>query len=160
MIPSKIYSLSYKKRYLGCTPKPAKALDEPFLNTKIFGFVKRTDAELVKRKIKHDASNFIEQIDEQHYLVRIEPSFAIGAVKAKPIRRQMVQVEEMDPYVAVSELFVNNLELKIIDEIQQVKSDIILHSNYKIEIEADGEVIVQNMQHIYETFETNEDVDK
>lgn len=143
MLPSKIHTLAYKDRFLGCFSK------NQGIKTKIFGFIKKPQIELVKKHIKSDVHHIVHQKKNDEYVIKCEPT-SDTSLHPKPIRKQLMHIMSMDVHECIPSFTLNNLELVLIDDIKMVDSDFILYSNYKIDVEIDDEIIKEYIEYIYE----------
>jgi hypothetical protein len=152
MLPSKVHTLVYNDKFLGCFPK------YDGLKTKVFGFVKKPHVELIRSKIKSDSNQLIQELDDGEFIIRCnEQRFPKPTLKPKlkpkPMRKQATEIMTMDVHECITTLTLNNLDLVLIDDIKPINSDIILYSNYKIDVDIDEDTMKEYIQYLYENSE-------
>lgn len=132
MQPYSLSFITYKKAYLG-TPK------------NLFGFVKRQDAIKVKQFLKYE--NFHIKEGQQTFFLA-PPQTRLK----KPLNIKQLMVRTMDAEKGMFFGTINNMEISVIDEVKQVKEDVIrLDSNYVIDSDFfDDQIHLNHLNDIFE----------
>lgn len=141
MMPSKLYTIysTNNSKHLGYSSQ---------YKSSIFAFVKEDLAIQTRQYLKYDAHK-IDSINPDTYIIR---NRALKQIK-KPIDKRNILIQRFDPQTLAVFLFVNNVDLKLIDKINLVSSsqDLILESNYKLSVdgEIDNTLMVEVLNNLY-----------
>lgn len=115
-MPSKLHLIKHKNNYLGLITS------EPPV---IFGFIKASHAQQVKKMLKFD--NMVTQVNEDIYVIA-PPKTPL----MKPINKRAIKIVESSPIDAAIEFNIYNIELKLIDELFVTDTELKVVSNFKI----------------------------
>lgn len=121
LMPSKISLIKYKQNYIGYLNNNIS------LNNKsvVFGFIKQEHAKNVKNFLKYEVK--INKSNDNLY------SISNNIKLRKPINRTELSVKNFDPLKAYIYMELNNIELKLIDEIKiEPATKMLLISNFEI----------------------------
>jgi hypothetical protein len=100
-----------------------------------------------RKLLKYDSQQ-IDCIKDSKFIIRNK---SLGAVN-KPVNKRDIMIQRFDPQTLSVFLFVNGVGLKIVDQIKILpSSEIILESNYQIEIDGELEIstTIDVLNHLY-----------
>lgn len=140
MLPEKVFTLTSKNRYIGCV-SPRKDTSA-FFNTKVFCFVHSEHAEYVKKRLHPDMSNKIHQLKDDKYVIK-------GVYKHVTSTNNHIKMVSKSTEELMGELYMNNVDLKIIDSIKQSNTNIHLISNFDIMVEIESDIIIDSMNDLF-----------
>lgn len=143
MMPSKLYTIysTTTSKHLGYSSQ---------YKSSIFAFVKEDHAIQARQYLKYDAHK-IESVNPDTYIIRNKSI----KQERKPIDKRTTLVQRFDPQTLAVFLFVNNVDLKLIDRVNLMGSspsqDLLLESNYKLIIDGDidNDLMVEVLNNLY-----------
>ena len=140
-MPSKLYTVysTSSKKHLGYSSQHSSC---------IFAFIREDHAIQVKKYLKYDAHK-IDCINKDSYIIRNK---SVKQLK-KPIDKHQVLLQRFEPETLSVYLFINGVNLKVIDKVNIIMpaADLALECNYKIEldVELDQSVTVEVLNNLY-----------
>lgn len=127
MMPFKLYTIYSKasNKHLGYSSQ---------YNTNIFAFVKEDHAIKIRKALKYD-SHKIDCVKPDTFIIR---NRSVCSNVNKPMNKRGVIIQRFEPKTLAVYLFVNNVTLKIVDNVVMLPSnEFLLESNYHMDIEGD-----------------------
>jgi predicted HAD superfamily phosphohydrolase len=140
MLPEKVFTLTCNNRYIGCV-SPRKDVNTYF-NTKVFGFVYADHADYVKKRLQPEMTNKIQQLRDDKYVIK-------GVYKDLTSSNNHIKMISKSTEALMGELYMNNIDLKIIDSIKQSNTNIHLFSSFDIMVEIEGNMIIDSMNDLF-----------
>lgn len=138
-MPSRMFMIKYKQNYLGHSAEKKSI---------VFGFVKNNHVKMVRKYLKFDGMT--SKVNDYTYTLSAQKM----SLK-RPLDVRQMQIIECDPLETCIEFELNNVELKLVDEVIPSENHLKLISNFSMNIEIDPSVKVEKLDATFEGREFN-----
>jgi hypothetical protein len=133
-MPSRMFMIKYKQKYLGHLAEKKSI---------VFGFVKNNHVNTVRKYLKFDGMT--TKLNDYTYTLSAQKM----SLK-RPIDLRQMQIIECDPLETCIELELNNVELKLVDEVIPGENQLKLISNFTMNVDIDISVKLEKLDATFE----------
>lgn len=137
LMPSKIYMIKCDKGVLGHATGRSSV---------VFGFLKADHVKTAQNHLKY--GGITSKIDDDTFAIMIPKKN-----QRNQINQGTMQIYECDPLEACINMEINNIKVKLVDELVSSQKKLKLICNFKIDIDIDQSVVVEKLN---ATFEGND----